>query len=67
MKGFLTGATGFLGGALARSLRQRGDEVLVLAREDKAKALALEGCEIVSGDLSDVSLLASARSPRCGH
>jgi nucleoside-diphosphate-sugar epimerase len=63
MKVFLTGGTGFLGGALARSLRQRGDEVLALAREvGKAKALAREGCEIVSGDLSDVSLLASAMS-----
>jgi dihydroflavonol-4-reductase len=63
MKIFLTGGTGFLGGALARSLRQRGDEVLALARDgSKAKALALEGCEIVSGDLSDISLLAAAMS-----
>jgi dihydroflavonol-4-reductase len=63
MKVFLTGGTGFLGGALARRLRQRGDEVLALVRDrGKAKALTREGCEIVSGDLSDISVLASAMS-----
>ena len=54
MKAFLTGATGFIGGRLARKLRERGDEVVALVRSP-AKAGDLEslGCELVQGDLSD--------------
>jgi nucleoside-diphosphate-sugar epimerase len=53
MKAFVTGATGFIGGRLARKLRERGDEVVALVRSrDKAQTLADQGCELVEGDLS---------------
>lgn len=58
---FLTGATGFLGGEVARRLRARGDTVRVLVREPgRAAALAALGCRLVPGDLSDESRLAAA-------
>jgi dihydroflavonol-4-reductase len=51
---FLTGATGPLGGELARLLRDRGDEVRALVREpSRADRLRALGCEVVEGDLSD--------------
>jgi len=54
MKAFVTGATGFIGGHVARKLRERGDDVVALARSpDKAGALRALGCELVAGDLSD--------------
>ncbi|HEY3210568.1 MAG TPA: NAD-dependent epimerase/dehydratase family protein [Actinomycetota bacterium] len=54
MKAFVTGATGFIGGHLARKLRERGDEVVALVRSpDKAGALRELGCELVRGDLGD--------------
>lgn len=54
MKVFLTGGTGFIGGEIARQLRQRGDEVVCLARNpDKAAKLTALGCETVAGDLGD--------------
>jgi dihydroflavonol-4-reductase len=54
VKAFVTGATGFIGGHLARKLRERRDEVVALARSpQKANALRALGCELVEGDLSD--------------
>jgi nucleoside-diphosphate-sugar epimerase len=54
VKVFVTGATGFIGGEVARQLRARGDEVLCLVRTpEKATKLVELGCELVSGDLSD--------------
>ncbi len=54
MKVFVTGGTGFIGGAVVRQLRARGDEVVCLARNpEKGKAAAELGCEIVAGDLAD--------------
>lgn len=54
MKIFITGATGFIGGHVARKLRERGDEVIALARtQEKATELAGLGCEIVIGTLAD--------------
>jgi nucleoside-diphosphate-sugar epimerase len=63
VKVFLTGATGFIGGTVARQLRDRGDEVVCLVRSP-AKAAALEeiGCRLVSGDLSDRKGIAEAMS-----
>lgn len=61
MRVFLTGGTGFIGGAVARLLRERGDEVRALVRTP-AKAAELEalGCELVAGDLSDEAALREA-------
>ena len=54
MRVFLTGGTGFIGGEVARRLRDRGDEVVALVRTPaKATALSDLGCELVRGDLSD--------------
>ena len=54
MKAFVTGATGFIGGHVARKLRERGDDVVALVRSpDKAGQLRELGCELVAGDLSD--------------
>ena len=52
MKVFLTGGSGFLGGALLKALRERGDEVVALARSDSAAA-ALAGAQIIRGDTLD--------------
>jgi dihydroflavonol-4-reductase len=53
MRAFVTGATGFIGGHVARKLRERGDDVVALVRSPpKATALADLGCELVAGDLS---------------
>jgi len=58
MKVFLTGGTGFIGGEVARQLRQRGDEVVCLVRNPaKGEAVSRLGCEIVSGDLGDEAAL----------
>src|SRR5919197_1976542 len=54
MRAFVTGATGFIGGHLARKLRERGDDVVALVRSpDKAGELRELGCDLVEGDLSD--------------
>ena len=56
MRVFLTGATGFIGGHVARLLRERGEEVRALVRSpEKARALEQLGCELIEGDLSDVA------------
>jgi dihydroflavonol-4-reductase len=58
VKAFVTGATGFIGGHVARKLRERGDEVAALVRSpEKASALREQGCELVEGDLSDVQAI----------
>ena len=54
MKVFVTGGTGFIGGAVVRQLRARGDEVVCLVRNpEKGKAVADLGCEVAPGDLGD--------------
>jgi nucleoside-diphosphate-sugar epimerase len=58
MRAFLTGGTGFIGGQVARKLRERGDEVVALARSpEKASRLRELGCEVVDGDLSDADAI----------
>jgi nucleoside-diphosphate-sugar epimerase len=53
VKVFVTGGTGFIGGEVTRQLRERGDEVVCLARNSgKAAKLTGLGCQIVSGDLA---------------
>jgi len=54
MRFFVTGATGFIGGRLARQLVAAGHEVVVLARDPaKASDLAAFGAEVVRGDVTD--------------
>jgi nucleoside-diphosphate-sugar epimerase len=61
MKVFLTGGTGFIGGTVARQLRDRGDEVVCLARNpERASTLVEIGCTVVGGDLGDPAALAGA-------
>lgn len=54
MKYFLTGATGFIGGALARQLRQAGQEVHASIRDSKkANELQSLGVKLFTGDVTD--------------
>jgi dihydroflavonol-4-reductase len=57
---FVTGASGFIGGALATRLLERGDEVVGLARSDEAEAaVARRGAEVARGDLLDEDSIAA--------
>jgi dihydroflavonol-4-reductase len=57
----VTGASGFLGSAVARALVARGAQVRALVRPTSPRGnLAGLGCEIVAGDLTDRQSLASA-------
>jgi dihydroflavonol-4-reductase len=56
---FLTGGTGFIGGHVARKLRERGEDVRALVRNpDRGRQLASLGCELIVGDLGDTAALA---------
>ncbi|HEV2723491.1 MAG TPA: SDR family NAD(P)-dependent oxidoreductase [Thermoleophilaceae bacterium] len=57
---FVTGGSGFIGGALVGTLLERGDEVVALARsEATARALTGRGAEAVQGDVLDEDALAA--------
>jgi dihydroflavonol-4-reductase len=58
MRVVLTGATGFIGGVVARQLRARGDAVVAIVR-DPARAADLGdlGVELTAGDLTDVDAI----------
>jgi len=63
MKAFVTGGGGFLGSAIVRLLRARGDEVTSYSRGEY-HALAALGARHVRGDLGDLKLL---RESMPGH
>lgn len=61
MRIFLTGATGFIGGALAAALRDAGHDVTALVRpQSDSKALRDRGVAIVAGDLASLPTLTKA-------
>lgn len=67
MKALVTGATGFIGSAVARALVQAGTEVRALVRpETDRRALAGLGVEPVLGDLCDAASLRPALTG-CRH
>ena len=54
----VTGGAGFVGGAVVRELRVRGDTVVGLVRDTRrAGGIADVGAELVEDDLSDVARL----------
>jgi nucleoside-diphosphate-sugar epimerase len=60
MKVFLTGGTGFIGGEVARRLRERGDDVVALVRAPgRAEALSAIGCTLVAGTVTDEAAVRS--------
>ena len=64
MRYFVTGATGFVGGAVARQLLARGHQVVTIAR-DLGRAAEIErlGVEVSRGDITDKE---SMREPMRG-
>jgi nucleoside-diphosphate-sugar epimerase len=64
MKYFLTGATGFIGGRLARQLLEAGHEITALVRSpEKAQDLVQLGVSLCQGDVTDKD---SMRAPMKG-
>jgi dihydroflavonol-4-reductase len=56
---FVTGGSGVVGGALVDALRERGDQVVALARSEQAgAALERRGASVVRGDVLDADVLA---------
>jgi len=63
VRALVTGATGKVGGATARALLARGDEVRALVRDpSRAGRLLPSGVELVPGDVTDPASLAAAVS-----
>src|SRR5512138_2220580 len=61
MKYFLTGATGFLGGVLARQLRETGHDVNAVIRSpEKASELQSLGVTLFKGDVTDKESMRAA-------
>lgn len=58
---FVSGASGFIGGALTKRLLERGDEVVGLARSDASAATVAErGAEPARGNVLDEDSMAAA-------
>jgi len=67
MRVFVTGATGFIGSAVVKGLIAAGHHVLGLSRsEEKAKALAAAGAEVLHGSLQDLDGLQRAAAKSDG-
>jgi dihydroflavonol-4-reductase len=64
-RSFVTGASGFIGGALASLLRERGDELVGLAHSDASVSVVAErGLRVVRGDVLDEASLVAGME-RC--
>src|SRR5687768_2587096 len=62
---FLTGATGFIGGRLARALDARGYRLRCLVRRpERAAPLAALGAELLVGDVTDPDIVARGLAHR---
>jgi nucleoside-diphosphate-sugar epimerase len=60
---FVTGATGWVGSAVVKELRDAGHQITGLSRStDKAVALALAGADVVHATLDDIDALKKAAS-----
>ena len=59
MKALVTGAGGFLGGGIARALKDRGEEVRGFSRGDHPE-LAAQGVEQLRGDVADHNAVTQA-------
>ena len=59
VKALVTGGGGFLGSAIVRQLRHRGDEVVVIARGEYPELSAM-GAQLVRADIADLSALTGA-------
>ena len=61
MKTLITGATGFIGGHLAKTLHEQGREIKCLVRKtSRVNFLESMGVELVCGDLNDTNSLKKA-------